>query len=65
MDWNDWKEVIIVTLCFTVLIAGLIWFSSSMKAKTLNSRFGTDYTTKEMLWLGDSLIVSDHLKIKE
>ena len=53
---------IIAIVIVVALIFGIVWFDAHMQARVLNERYGTDYTTREIFWLGNKIIISDHVK---
>lgn len=56
--------IIIVATLFSVTI-GIGWFCSGMEARRINARYGTDYTTSDIFWFGDKIVISDYIKIIE
>jgi len=56
--------IILILVSAIGLAYGVCWVDAHYKAKVLNARYGTDYRTSEVFWLGDSLVVSDYTDIK-
>lgn len=53
---DDLKAFLITVLLAIVLtMFSLCWYQSSIERKLINEKFGTNYTTKEVFWGGETI----------
>ena len=65
----DALKVLFVMFLVIVLgvssIVGLIWWGSGIQANKINQRYETNYTTSDIFWFGEKIIIDNKVTLQK